>query len=137
MSLFSAAVLALAAFAPFTNALPADEPLSARASGDGDWAAAYSKATTALAKLSQQDKVNMVTGQGWMKGPCVGTTAAVSSIGYPQLCLQDGPLGVRFAQGVTAFPAGIHAAATWDIDLIKARGNALGRLFCIKPYDND
>jgi beta-glucosidase len=97
-----------------------------RAAGDGDWASAYSKATTALAKLSNQDKVNMVTGQGWQKGPCVGTTAAVSSIGYPQLCLQDGPLGVRYAQGVTAFPAGIQAAATWDTALMYSRGNALG-----------
>ena len=63
------------------------------AGGDGNWAAAYSKATAALAKLSAAQKIQMVTGQGWQKGPCVGTTAAVSTIGYPQLCLQDGPLG--------------------------------------------
>lgn len=63
------------------------------AAGDGDWASAYAKATTALARLSQPDKISMVTGQGWGKGPCVGNTAAVSSIGYPQLCLQDSPLG--------------------------------------------
>jgi beta-glucosidase len=63
------------------------------AAGDGDWAAAYTKAKAALAKLSNQDKVNMVTGTGWEKGPCVGNTAAVSSIKYPALCLQDGPLG--------------------------------------------
>lgn len=128
MSFLKGAALALAVFLPLTGALPADQPLSERAPGDGDWAAAYAKATTALAKISQQDKVNMVTGQGWQKGPCVGTTAAVSSIGYPQLCLQDGPLGVRYAQGVTAFPAGIQAASTWDTDLIYTRGNALGRL---------
>jgi beta-glucosidase len=63
------------------------------AAGDGDWAAAYAKAKAALAKLSNQDKVNMVTGTGWEKGPCVGNTLGVSSIGYPALCLQDGPLG--------------------------------------------
>ena len=69
------------------------------ASGDGDWASAYSKANTALAKLQNSDKVKIVTGVGWQKGPCVGNTAAVSSIGYPELCLQDGPLGIRYVQG--------------------------------------
>jgi len=63
------------------------------APGDGDWAAAYTKATAALAKLTQANKIALVTGTGWQKGPCVGNTAAISSIGYPALCLQDGPLG--------------------------------------------
>ena len=94
--------------------------------GDGDWAAAYQKANASLAKLANADKVNMVTGAGWQKGPCVGNTKAVPSIGYPELCLQDSPLGVRFAQGVTAFPAGIQAASTWDTLLMYQRGAALG-----------
>ncbi|KAK6434858.1 hypothetical protein LTR95_008956 [Oleoguttula sp. CCFEE 5521] len=95
-------------------------------SGSGAWSSAYSKAKTALAKLSNADKIKIVTGVGWSKGPCVGNTGAVSSIGYPSLCLQDGPLGVRYVQGVTAFPAGVQAASTWDTGLIYSRGNALG-----------
>ena len=94
--------------------------------GDGDWAAAYQKANASLAKLTNTDKINMVTGVGWQKGPCVGNTKAISSIGYPELCLQDSPLGVRYAQGVTAFPAGIQAASTWDTLLMYQRGAALG-----------
>lgn len=121
MTFLKSATLALAALLPLSSAVP-----TARAE-DGGWEAAHAKAATALAKLSLADKVKMVTGEGWMKGPCVGTTAEISSIGYPQLCLQDGPLGIRYAQGVTAFPAGVHAASTWDIALINARGNALGR----------
>jgi beta-glucosidase len=66
---------------------------SSAAPGDGDWAAAYAKAATALAKLTNTNKVALVTGVGWQKGPCVGNTAAIPSIGYPQFCLQDGPLG--------------------------------------------
>ncbi|KAL5316134.1 hypothetical protein ACEPPN_017012 [Leptodophora sp. 'Broadleaf-Isolate-01'] len=96
------------------------------APGDGDWATAYSKAKTALAKLSTANKVSMVTGKGWMKGPCVGNVAVVAAIGFPELCLQDGPLGVRYAQQVTAFPAGITTGATWDTSLFYAFGNALG-----------
>jgi len=63
------------------------------AAGDGDWASAYTKANTALAKLSQSQKIGLVTGMGWEKGPCVGNIAAISTIGFPELCLQDGPLG--------------------------------------------
>ena len=76
-----------------SRALTAALVLSVPALGVGDWNAAYSSAKTALAKLSQQDKINIVTGQGWQKGPCVGTTTPASSIGYPSLCLQDSPLG--------------------------------------------
>ncbi|KAH6661054.1 beta-glucosidase 1 [Truncatella angustata] len=86
------------------------------------WSAAYEKANAALAKLSLTDKINIVSGIGWDKGPCVGNTAAISSISYPQLCLQDGPLGVRYGNGVTAFTPGIQAASTWDRALIKERG---------------
>lgn len=91
-----------------------------------DWDTAYAKANTALAKLSSTDKINIVSGIGWDKGPCVGNTAAISSIGYPQLCLQDGPLGIRFGNSVTAFTPGIQAGSTWDRALIKERGQFMG-----------
>ncbi|KAL4865101.1 hypothetical protein BDV12DRAFT_200485 [Aspergillus spectabilis] len=90
------------------------------------WDEAYAKATTDLAVLSQDEKIGMVTGVTWMQGPCVGNTYAPSSIPYPSLCLQDGPLSVRFANPVTVFPAGINAGATWDRELIRARGAAMG-----------
>jgi hypothetical protein len=32
--------------------------------------------------------------------------------GFPGLCLEDSPLGVRFADFATAFPAGVNAAAS-------------------------
>jgi beta-glucosidase len=65
-----------------------------------------------------------VTGIGWQRGACVGNTSPAPSIALPSLCFQDGPVGVRYVGGgaVTVFPAGVHAAATWDAALIKARG---------------
>lgn len=91
------------------------------------WADAYESANADLAKLSLNDKVNIVTGIGWNAGgTCVGNTAAVSSINYPSLCLQDGPLGVRYASSVTAFTPGIQAGATWDRELIRQRGQFMG-----------
>lgn len=97
-----------------------------QASGVSDWNTAYGKARAALQKLNQTEKVGIVTGVKWAQGPCVGNTYQPSSIDYPSLCLQDSPLGVRFAHPVTAFPAGINAGATWDRSLIHARGVAMG-----------
>ncbi|KAJ5211590.1 uncharacterized protein N7498_003236 [Penicillium cinerascens] len=94
--------------------------------GSSGWDVAYLKALEALQKLNQTEKVGIVTGVTWKGGPCVGNTYAAESIGYPSLCLQDSPLGVRFANPVTAFPAGINAGATWDRNLMYARGAALG-----------
>ncbi|KAK4112785.1 glycoside hydrolase family 3 protein [Canariomyces notabilis] len=94
--------------------------------GAAAWQAAHSSAAAALARMSQQDKINIVTGIGWDKGPCVGNTARINSINYPQLCLQDGPLGVRFGTGTTAFTPGIQAASTWDVELMRQRGVYMG-----------
>lgn len=63
---------------------------------------------------------------GWDKGPCVGNTSPADSIGFPSLCLQDGPLGLRFGSSVTAFAPGIQAASTWDVELIRQRGQFMG-----------
>ncbi|KAK0620797.1 glycoside hydrolase superfamily [Immersiella caudata] len=91
--------------------------------GTDAWAAAHSKAAAALARLSQNDKINIVTGVGWDKGPCVGNTPPINAINYPQLCLQDGPTGIRFATSVNAFAPGIQAGSTWDVELIRQRGS--------------
>jgi len=104
-----------------------DNVRRAAPTGPAAWDAAYSQAAAAVSRLSQQDKINIVTGVGWGKGPCVGNTNPVYSINYPQLCLQDGPLGIRSATSVTAFTPGIQAASTWDVELIRQRGVYLGR----------
>lgn len=124
-----AAVLSAASVA---QAAPADTVNDRRAPAAAtalDWTAAYTKANASLAKLSSQDKINIVTGVGWNKGPCVGNTPAISSIGYPSLCLQDSPLGVRYGKSVNAFTPGIQAASTWDRTLIRQRGQFMGEEF--------
>lgn len=106
--------------------LPLLVPLVSAQGYAGDWDASYAKATSALAKLSQSEKIGIVTGVGWGKGPCSGNTGSAKSIGYPSLCAQDGPLGVRSAASITAFPPGIQAGATWDRELIRERGRGIG-----------
>ncbi|KEZ45775.1 putative beta-glucosidase L [Scedosporium apiospermum] len=114
----TAVVTAAAAFSQLGQAqtTPADEK----------WAAAYEKANTALARLSQNEKIGIVSGVGWGKGACVGNTGSAGSINYPSLCLQDGPLGLRHARSVTAFAPAIQAASTWDVELIRQRGQYMG-----------
>ncbi|KAI0271493.1 beta-glucosidase [Gloeopeniophorella convolvens] len=94
-----------------------------------DWTAAYAKAKTTLAKMSLQDKVNLGTGVMWERGNCVGNTPAISSINFPGLCLEDSPLGVRDTDLVSAFPAAINVAATFNRTLMNQRGAAMGAEF--------
>lgn len=60
-------------------------------------------------------------------GPCVGNTGPAEYVQFPSLCLQDGPLGLRFADNISAFPAGITTGATWNRELMWQRGFALGK----------
>ncbi|OAQ57427.2 beta-glucosidase [Pochonia chlamydosporia 170] len=88
------------------------------------WAEAYRKADTAVAKLSLDDKVGLVTPH---ENPCTGNTSPAQAIGYPSLCLKDSPLGITDANGnATAFTPGIMAGSTWDVNLIRQRGEFLG-----------
>ncbi|KAF8328930.1 glycoside hydrolase family 3 protein [Cantharellus anzutake] len=98
----------------------------------GKWAAATNRAKGVVSTLSTEDKVALATGIGWQEGPCVGNIAAIPSINFPGLCLQDGPGGVRFADLISVFPAGINAAATFNRNLIRDRALALGAEFKAK-----
>ena len=83
--------------------------------------AATSRAAKLLKTLSLDQKGQLVHG---VIGPYVGNVAGVA--GLPALTLQDGPAGVARFTGVTAFPAPITLAATWDRDLVRRWGAAMG-----------
>lgn len=48
-------------------------------------------------------------------------------LGIPELKMSDGPVGLRNDGPSTAYPAGIALAASWDTDLARREGEALGR----------
>ena len=79
-----------------------------------------------VSNMTLMEKVNITTGTGWAQDLCVGNTAEANLVGFPPLCLQDGPLGIRFADHATAWPAGITTGATWNKDLMYRRGRGLG-----------
>jgi len=90
------------------------------------WEKSYQKAAAMVGKMTLIEKVNITTGTGWAQDLCVGNTAPAYNVGFPPLCLQDGPLGIRFADHATAWPAGITVGATWNQDLMYKRGRGLG-----------
>lgn len=94
---------------------------------DAAWEESYKKAAELVRQMTLIEKVNITTGVGWSMGMCVGNTGPVQRLKFPSLCLQDGPLGIRFADNITAFPAGVTVGATWNKDLMYKRGKAHGQ----------
>lgn len=88
------------------------------------WADSYEKAAKLVSKMNLPEKVNITTGTGWGMGPGVGNTAPALNVGFPPLYLQDGPLGIRHCDNITAFPAGVTVGATWNRELMYERGKA-------------
>lgn len=91
------------------------------------WAESYAKAQKMVERMSLVEKVNITTGTGWAMDFCVGTTGAAPSVGFPPLCLQDGPLGIRFSDHSDSLPAGITVGSTWNRDLMRKRGEEHAR----------
>lgn len=94
---------------------------------DPAWKESYAKAAEMVKQMTLVEKVNITTGVGWSMGMCVGNTGPVRRLKFPSLCLQDGPLGIRFADNITAFPAGVTVGATWNKELMYQRGKAHGK----------
>lgn len=99
---------------------------------DHIWQKAYDKARKIVEKMTIVEKVNLTTGTGWGSGPCVGNTGSVPRLGIPNLCLQDGPNGVRYTDFVTNFPSGLAAGSTFNKGLMYLRGKAIGKEHKIK-----
>jgi len=91
------------------------------------WSESYKKAAELVNIMTLPEKVNITTGTGWSMGLAVGNTGPATNVGFPALALQDGPLGLRFADNATAFPAGITVGATWNKELMYLRGKAHGK----------
>ncbi|KAG6861072.1 hypothetical protein C0995_004170 [Termitomyces sp. Mi166 len=95
------------------------------------WEDSYALANTTVSAMTVDEKIGIVRGIGQLNSVrrCVGGTTAVSRLGIPSICFNDGPAGVRLSKGVTGFPAGVNAASTFSRRLMLARGKALGEEF--------
>jgi hypothetical protein len=90
----------------------------------GDWTSAVERARAFVAGLTLEEKVNITTGVD-VYGRCVGNTGTIPRLKFEGFCLHDSPLGVRSADYVSAFPAGLNAGLTWDHKLIYERAKAM------------
>lgn len=100
--------------------------------GTGAWAEPVRRAREYIQQWSLEQRVQLVTGSGWQNGPCVGNIVNQTELGFPGLCLQDSPAGVRFADNVNVWPAGMTTAASFDGDLAYRRGVGMGKEFKAK-----
>lgn len=54
--------------------------------------------------MTFDEKLALLTGA---PGICEGNIPPIERLGFGGMCIQDGPLGVRFADYASVFPAGI------------------------------
>ncbi|KAK5993956.1 putative beta-glucosidase F [Cladobotryum mycophilum] len=76
-----------------------------------DWRESYAKAKKLVDSMTR----------------CAGNSGSALRVGFPQLCLNDSPAGVRQADNVTVFPSAITVGATFDKSLMYQRGVAIGK----------
>jgi beta-glucosidase len=116
----SAKTTAVPANAPYKNAsLPAEK-----------------RVADLLSRMTLEEKATMLSGSDWME------SAPIERLGIPAIKMADGPLGVRSWAGssastgirgakqhvfATSFPAGVAMAATWDPELVRREGQAIGQ----------
>jgi beta-glucosidase-like glycosyl hydrolase len=84
-----------------------------------------------LSTMDQSEEVTLASGDGGSN--YIGQVNAIPDLCMPALNMEDGPDGVGDGNGgVTAFPDGESAAATWDPALIEQEGTAMGAEFAGK-----
>ncbi len=116
------------------------------------------RAADAVSKMTLEEKVGLVVGMGMnLPGPdmpigqtkekvpgAAGSTFAIESLGIPSIVLADGPAGLRISPMrdsvdqtfyCTAFPIETLIASSWDVDLARSIGQAMGSE--VKDYGVD
>src|SRR4051794_25544466 len=98
----------------------------AQAAAQGGSPAARARAL--VAEMTLDEKISQLHGTGFITGDgYTGFTPAIARLGIPAFYLADGPNGVgNGAKGVTAFPAAMSNASTWDTQLLRRYGTVLG-----------
>jgi beta-glucosidase len=84
-----------------------------------------------LNTMDQSEEVTLASGDG--SSSYIGQVGGIPNLCIKPLNMEDGPSGVGDGNGgVTAFPDGENAAATWDPALIQQEGTAKGAEFAGK-----
>jgi beta-glucosidase len=80
------------------------------------------RVNTLLSQMTLDEKIKILSGtKDEMHTP------GIERLHIPELKMSDGPVGVRVWGRATAYPCGAMLAATWDRELARELGQALGR----------
>lgn len=71
------------------------------------------------------EQVNLTSGVTPTTG-CAGMIPGVDRLGFPGLCLANAGNGVGGTDYVSAWPAGVHVAASWNKELTYHRAYGMG-----------
>jgi len=85
--------------------------------------------------LTLDEMVQLTHGATDTEGTATGYVPALDRLDIPAVRFTDGPLGVRTDEPATAFPASIALAASFDPDLAREFGAALGREATARDQD--
>lgn len=101
-------------------------PYAARAKGLDDWSDAYQQASAMVDQMTVEEKVSVVSGQTSAKDGCAGLIPGVPRLGFPGICVNDGPNGLHDMAAVNGYPSGITIGASWNKQLALERGQFMG-----------
>ena len=93
---------------------------------DIDHAAVAREVDALLERMTQVQKINELRGRGPVPVDGFYYAGGDESLGLPPYKMVDGPRGAR-AGNATAFPVAIARAATFDVELERRVGDAIGR----------
>jgi beta-glucosidase len=83
--------------------------------------AVEARVDTLLGKMTLEEKIDLLSGRRGFY------TLGIERLGIPAMKMADGPMGVRNYGPSTAFPAGVALAATWDTEMARKIGTAMGQ----------
>lgn len=101
MRIYAAVLLSLAAGGSAQQATFEPSYPSPWGAGGPGWDEAYAKAREFVRQLNLLEKVNLTTGTGNQADLCTGNTGSIPRLNFRHLCLQDGPVGVRYSKATS------------------------------------
>jgi beta-glucosidase len=76
--------------------------------------------------MTIEEKVAVVSGQTNTTNGCAGMIPGVPRLGFPGICVSDGPNGLHGMTTVDGYASGITVGASWNKRLALERGYYMG-----------
>ncbi|EMD96753.1 glycoside hydrolase family 3 protein, partial [Bipolaris maydis ATCC 48331] len=83
-------------------------------------------ASAVVDQMTIEEKVSVISGQTSTTNGCSGQIPGVPHLGFPGICVNDGPNGLHDIAGVNGYPSAITIGATWNKTLALERGQYMG-----------